>query len=143
DRAGDARYATAAIWMLGWAYEGLGDTDRSRELYEEALRRARAAGDSTTQSLVLYSLSELAVRQGLARDAVPIVEEAYRLDRETGNRWRLALTACRLAWVLASLDRAPSSGRLLSRRKALLQGLGGAARYRAVADEPPRALLRP
>jgi len=142
DRAGDARYATAAIWMLGWAYEGLGDTDRSRELYEEALRRARAAADSTTQSLVLYSLSELAVRQGLARDAVPIVEEAYRLDRETGNRWRLALTACRLAWVLASLGRASSSVRLLSSGKALLEEMGGAASYRAVEDEQLLTLVR-
>jgi predicted ATPase len=142
ERAGDERYTTAAMWMLGWSHDGLGDAERSRGLYEDVRRRARAAGDSTMQSLVLYSLSEIAVRQSRVADAVPILEEAYRLDRETGNRWRLAATTCRLAWVLARLGRASAATRLLSGGKALFEEMGGTASFRDAEDEETLVLVR-
>jgi hypothetical protein len=87
------------------------------------------------QSLTLYSLSGHLVNAGKSAEAVPLVAEAYRLARADGNQWRLALTGCRLARVLVSLDRPAEAARLFASASALLEQMGGRAEHRAEEDD--------
>ena len=134
--------AMQATWQLGWAYLGLGERDRGRELYEEALRRARAAGSTNMQALALSGLSRLAISDDRPADAIPLLEESIRLNREAGDRWRLAIDACRLARALAALGEARAAARLLASGKALLEEIGGAPSWRVGEDDETIALVR-
>jgi predicted ATPase len=151
DRAEEAAKATRsdpsstqaihATWQLGWAHSGLGDRQRGRELYEEALRRARAAGSTNLQALSLSGLSILAIKEGRPAEALPLLAESFGLNVDVGDRWRIAIDACRLARVLAALGEARLAARLLGCGKALLEEIGGAPSWRAGEDDETLELL--
>jgi predicted ATPase len=134
-------HAIHAMWQLGWAYNGLGDRERGRELYEEALRRARAAGSANLQSLVLSGLSSLAISDGRPAEALRLLEESFRLNVDLGDRWRIAIDACRMARALAALGEARSAARLLASGRALFQEIGGAPSWRVGEDDETLELL--
>ena len=134
-------HAIQATWQLGWAHRGLGDLRRGRELYEEALRRARAAGSTNLQSLSLSALAQLAISEGRPADAISLLAESFRLNVDLGDRWRIAIDACRLAGALASLGEARPAARLLASGKALFEEIGGAPSWRANEDDETIALL--
>ena len=133
--------AIHATWQLGWAHNGLGDRQRGRQLYEEALRRARAAGAINLQALALSGLSQLAINEGRPADALPLLAESFRLNVDVGDRWRIAIDACRLARALAALGEARWAARLLGRGRALLEEIGGAPSWRAGEDDQTLELL--
>jgi predicted ATPase len=134
--------AIDATWQLGWAYVGLGERGKGRELYEEALRRATAAGLTNLQALALSGLSQLAISENRPADALRLLEESYRLNMQMGDRWRLAIDTCRLARALAALGEARRAARLLASGKALFEEIGGAPSWRAGEDEETLALLK-
>jgi predicted ATPase len=134
-------HAIHATWQLGWAHRGLGDNERGRELYEDALRRARAAGSTNLQSLTLSALSQLIISEGRPADAVPLLAESFRLNIDLGDRWRIAIDTCRLAGALASLGHARPAARLLASGKALFEEIGGAPSWRVEEDEETLELL--
>ena len=131
-----------ATWQLGWAHRGLGDDERGRELYEDALRRARAAGSTNLQSLTLSGLSQLLIDQGRPAEAVPLLAESFSLNADLGDRWRIAIDTCRLAGALASLGEGRPAARLLASGKALFEEIGGAPSWRVGEDEETVELLR-
>ena len=134
--------AIQATWQLGWAHGGLGEREQGRELYEEALRRARAAGSTHLQSLVLSGLSRLLITDGRPADALPLLLESFRLNVATGDRWRLAIDATRIARTLAALGEARRAARLLASGRALFEEIGGAPSWRVGEDQETLALLR-
>jgi predicted ATPase/class 3 adenylate cyclase len=134
--------AIQATWQLGWAHGGLGEREQGRELYEEALRRARAAGSTHLQSLVLSGLSRLLITDGRPADALPLLLESFRLNVDTGDRWRLAIDATRIARALAALGEARRAARLLASGRALFEEIGGAPSWRVGEDQETLALLR-
>jgi tetratricopeptide (TPR) repeat protein len=70
----DSSHGLHATWLLAWAHNGLGDRVRSRELYEDALARARAAGATNVQALALGSLASLAILERRPRDAISVLK---------------------------------------------------------------------
>jgi predicted ATPase len=135
EEVGDERWAAAATWILGWAHSGLGNLERSIACYETALERARAADLPTLRSLALYSLSGKLLNAGQARAALTLASEAYEVDRSQGDRWRLSLTACRLASILAALDQPASAALAYSAGTASLEEMGGVPLHRAEEDK--------
>ncbi|HEY6834914.1 MAG TPA: adenylate/guanylate cyclase domain-containing protein [Gaiellaceae bacterium] len=138
----ESLHASQALWQLGWAEAGLGERDRARGLYEEALQLARATGSVNTQSLALSGLSRLAINDGRPAEALPLVQESFRLDWESRDHWRLAIDATRLARTLAALGKARPAARLLAGGKALFEEIGAAPSWRAGEDDETLALLR-
>jgi tetratricopeptide (TPR) repeat protein len=134
-------HAIAAIWQLGWAHIGLGERERGRELYEETLRRARAAGSANLQSLALSGLSQCALREDRPAEAFSLLHESFRLNVDLGDRWRIAIDACRLARALAGLGEGRSAARLLASGRALFEEIGGAPSWRVGEDEDTLELL--
>jgi predicted ATPase len=123
--AGDEELVLYATWLLAWASKGLGDNERSRRLYEEVSESARLAGSKNVLSLSLEALSDVALEQGRPEEAIAILTDAYELNRELDDRWRLALVSSRLARAFAELGDVKTATRLLSSGQALLQDMGG------------------
>src|SRR5206468_2820833 len=116
--------ALQATRVLAWCHLELEDVQRARALYEELLEGARAAGDQQMQARALNSLSSVAVREGRPLDVFPMIEEAYRLDREFGDPSEIGIDLIYLARALAMVERAGDAARLLSRSEAIREEIG-------------------
>jgi predicted ATPase/class 3 adenylate cyclase len=122
---GDEHFTLMASRALAWAYEELGDFERSKALHEENLRRARALGNERMEARSLGSLGAIAGdREGRVQDALSMLKEAYRIDRDHGDRLEIALDLCRFAAALAVAGRAGTATRLLSRSEGLREEIG-------------------
>jgi tetratricopeptide (TPR) repeat protein len=99
--AGDEDNALFATRLLGWMYEELGDRERSRAVHEQNLGRARALGNKTIEGQTLGALASLAVDEGRARDAVSMLKEVLRIDRDRGVHLQTTLDLSRFARALA------------------------------------------
>ncbi len=141
---GDDHLTMYATWLLGWAYDGLGDTDRGPALIEEVLEQARALGNRELQALILSGgRATRAIDEGRVREAVSMLEEAYHLNREIGDPFRLAHIASGLARALAALGAAPAATRLVSSERALFEKIGGnPPTHLARGDKVTLALVR-
>jgi tetratricopeptide (TPR) repeat protein len=119
--AGDPFYVLVASRMLAWAYDELGEPDRAHELMAEVLGEARAAGYTHVQVHALESLAIDAALEGRIEEATPLLEEAYTLNRELGDRFREAVIVCRFARVLALAGAATTAAQVLAAGEALFE----------------------
>jgi predicted ATPase/DNA-binding transcriptional LysR family regulator len=105
ERATDASPALrgAALATAGRLASELGDAGRARQLYEESLPLARAAGDRTTEAWILHGLGFVTAREGDRATARELLEQSHRLFLELGQH---APAAGRLTYLayLARLD---------------------------------------
>jgi predicted ATPase len=125
---GDQQYALAATRMLAWACYRLGDRKRGRALHEDNLRRARALGNEHIEASTLSALAMIAVDEGRVHDAISMLREGHRIDRDLEDPIGIARGLCRVARVLASVERAETAVRLLSSSEALHKELGARIR---------------
>jgi len=137
---GDEHHALQATRALAWTYEELGDRERSKALHRENLARSRASGNRLMEARSLGSLGAVLGDEGRLDESLPLLAEAYRLDRELGDPGEIVLDLYRLACALAAAARPEPAARLLSRGDALqdevataLPGWGVAMRERALA----------
>ena len=73
----------------------------------------------------LASLGSIAAdRQGRVRDAIPMLSEAYRIDRDLGDRLEIAEVLCYLARALAVAGKAGTAAQVLARAEALREEVG-------------------
>jgi predicted ATPase len=86
---------------------------KARPLYEENLRRARAAGDASLETASLDALASIAVREGRPGDAVALMEEALLAVRQVGDVLFVTANLCTSAEVLAGLGRPTVAATLL------------------------------
>jgi predicted ATPase/class 3 adenylate cyclase len=121
---GDEHYALLATRALAWMCEELGDRERAQALNEDNLRRARATGNGRMEARSLSSLAAFPLGEGRFQDALSILNEAYRIDRDSGYVADIAMDLCHFAEVLAAEGRAEAAARLLSRGKALREEIG-------------------
>jgi predicted ATPase/class 3 adenylate cyclase len=128
---------------LAWAYAELGDRTRARELYEDALRLARAAHNRLFESVVLGSLSSVAVNEGRPQDSPALLMESLRIQRGLGDRVELAVSLAHAAEALAALGRAETSARLLAAFEVLSQELGGSYPWVSRMNEKTLSEVRP
>jgi predicted ATPase/class 3 adenylate cyclase len=140
--AGDDHEALAAAWLLGWALRGLGETERARILDERTLAEARARGAKNIQAHLVESLALRAVEDGHPADALPLFREAYEINLELDDRWRMALVACRLATALIALGGLERATQVLASGEAQLEDMGADPAWRRDTRERDVGLLR-
>jgi tetratricopeptide (TPR) repeat protein len=138
----DALFATR---LLGWMYEELGDRERSRAVHEQNLGRARALGNKTIEGQTLGALAYLAVDEGRARDAVSMMKEVLRIDRDRGVHLQTTLDLSRFARALAFAGGAAAEAtQLLSCAAARREdiGAGSPPPYVATLNDEAIAAIR-
>jgi predicted ATPase len=123
--AGDSFQALMTTRMLAWAYDELGESHRARGLMQDVLQQARAAQDKHVEVHALESLAIDAALEGRIEDATSLLGEAWKLNRDLGDRFRAAILVCRFARVLALASRAEVAGRVLAAGEKLYEEMGG------------------
>jgi tetratricopeptide (TPR) repeat protein len=142
--AGDEDNALFATRSLGWMYEELGDSERARAVHEDNLGRARALANKGIEGQTLGALAYAALEQGRARDAVSMLKDVLRIDRDRGNSLQTALDLSRFARALALAGGADAeAARLLSSAEALRDEIGaGVPPWLAEVNEEALTAIR-
>jgi len=129
--------------MLAWMCYRLGDREHGRALHEDNLRRARALGNEHIETSTLGALAMIAVDQGRVDDALSMLKESHRINRDLGDPIGIARDLSRVARVLAAVGRAETAARLLSGSMALCEELGASLRpWLAEMNEETLATIR-
>jgi predicted ATPase/class 3 adenylate cyclase len=128
--AGDDHEALSAAWLLGWALRDLGETERARSLDERTLAEARIRGAKDIQAHLVESLALRMVEAGRPADALPLFREAYEINVELDDRWRMALVACRLATALIALGEPERATQVLASGEGQLEDMGADPAWR-------------
>jgi predicted ATPase len=119
------RHATMwATRTLAFTHDGLGETDQARRLHEENLARARALGNEEIEATTLGALAMIFVGQEQAATALAMLQQSTTIFRRLNDRWRLAVSVCRLADAFARTGRAAIAAQLISSFEVLRQELG-------------------
>jgi len=100
-----------------------GDTERAKELWEEALVLFRALGDVGEIGRCVGSLGNVAIAENDLDRAVELYEEAAALAREVGNELRLATILGNLGLIAGLRDDAETSARYATEAVALQRAL--------------------
>jgi tetratricopeptide (TPR) repeat protein len=138
--AGDEKMSLYSSRLLGWMYEELGDYDGARRLHEANLERARALGDKQMEGQTLTALAYLAGMDGRFEDAIPMLEEALRIDRDMGALLQTSFDLCRFARALANVGGAERAAVVLGAAEAIREQIGAAwAPWLAATVEETRA----
>jgi predicted ATPase/class 3 adenylate cyclase len=124
EEIGDRYYTLLSVRMLSWAYDELGELDRAHALKENVLEQARAAGYKHVQIHALETLAHDAGEKGNIAEATRLLEEAYELNRELGDRFREAVIVCRFARLLAFAGRAETAACVLAAGEMLYEEMG-------------------
>jgi tetratricopeptide (TPR) repeat protein len=141
--ADDEDNALFATRLLAWAYKELGDGERASAMYEGNLDRARALGNRQIEGQTLTDLAARALEQGRARDAVSMMKDVLRIDRERGSALQTVFDLSRFARALALAGGAGAdAARLLSSAEALRVEIGAGVRpfFAAVNEEALTAI---
>ena len=125
-------------------HEELGDQERAWELYEHNLSWARALGNKPLESQTLGAVAGMAIDQGRAGDAVSLLREVLRIDRDVGFRFQTAIDLTRFARALAFAGESDAEAtRLLSCAQAVRDEMGaGGMPYLVRAHDEARAIIR-
>jgi len=102
----------------------LGDLEQAKAFYEDLLRGARSADDTQMEARALATLSQFASDDDRNQDALDLLNDAYRLDREFGDPFEIANDLVYFARTLAFADRAGTAVRLVSLYEAMCEELG-------------------
>jgi tetratricopeptide (TPR) repeat protein len=122
--AGDEDYALWSTRSVGWTYHDTGDLERARAIHEANLERARAVGNRVLEATTLGVLGTILVEDGRAEDALPLLEQGYRLHRDLGEALEVSVDVWRFAEALASLGVWESTVELASLSTALREEHG-------------------
>jgi predicted ATPase/class 3 adenylate cyclase len=141
---GDEVNALFASRLLAWMYEELGDKERAWALYENNLSWARALGSKGMEAQTLGAVAAMALDQGRADDALSLMKDVLRIDRDIGVRFQTSIDLTRFARVLAVAGGADAeAAALLSCAEALREEMGaGGMPYLVRAHEEAVAALR-
>jgi predicted ATPase len=142
--AGDEDNALFATRLLAWMHEELGDHERARALNEDNLGRARALPNKLIEGQTLGALASLALEQGRTRDAVSMMKDVLRIDRDRGVHLQTALDLSRFARALALAGGAGAdAARLLASAETARDEIGaGAPPWLAKLNEEALTTIR-
>ena len=143
---GDEHRALQAMGSLAWCNLQLYGAERARPYYEELLEGARAAGDAALEARALGTLAILTSDEGRHRDALLMLADAYRIDREVGDPAELKDDLVDFARVLVAAGQAEPAVQLIARAEAERERLGlvfaaWAVQRRDFVEGQARALL--
>jgi predicted ATPase/class 3 adenylate cyclase len=122
---GDEHLTMVATFNLAWMCEELGDKRRAADLHEQNLRQAREAGNPRIEALSLTALADRKTLPGEFKEALSMLQDAYLIVREVGDRVEAADILSRFAALLASTGKAATAARLLSCNQAEREQFGG------------------
>jgi predicted ATPase/class 3 adenylate cyclase len=142
DRLQDEHYILLANNGLAWACEKLGDLERARLLNEDNRRRARATGNRRLEAMSLKGLSRIARGEGRVEDALRMLDEAYRIHSDLGERIDVADILSHFALVLTTAGSHASAAQLLSKSVALDEELGASRWWLSERNDELLASLR-
>jgi predicted ATPase/class 3 adenylate cyclase len=142
--AGDEDNALFASRLLAWMHEELGDRERAWTLYEHNLGWARALGNKPLESQTLGAVASMALDQGRAGDAVSLLKDVLRIDRDLGARLQSSLDLTRFARALAFAGGEDTEvAKLLSCAEAAREEMGaGGMPYLVRNHEEALAIIR-
>jgi predicted ATPase len=142
--AGDEDNALFASRLLAWMHEELGDRERAWTLYEHNLGWARALGNKPLESQTLGAVASMALDQGRAGDAVSLLKDVLRIDRDLGARLQTSLDLTRFARALAFAGGEDTeAAKLLSCAEAAREEMGaGGMPYLVRNHEEALAIIR-
>jgi predicted ATPase len=121
---GDEHRALQALDAVALGYLEVGEVVRAKALYEELLQGARGEHDDQMEARALSTLSRFATDEGRPQDALALLRDAYRLDRQIGDPWEIAIDLFRFARALAFAGREEAAAQLLSRGQTMREELG-------------------
>jgi non-specific serine/threonine protein kinase len=101
-----------------------GDREKARNLYEEGLASARAAGDLHQLALASRGLGATAYLQGDFRAAREYVEEALLISRELNDRFAIAASVNRLGDLALMEENYATAQMLFDESIAIFRKLG-------------------
>ena len=101
-----------------------GDTQRARELWEEALSLFRGVGNVDEIGKCVGSLGNVALSEGDIDRAAELYEEAAVLAGQSGNKLRLAVILSNLGTIAAMRDDNATSARYAAESAELQRRLG-------------------
>jgi len=139
---GDEHYTLVATFNLAWMCGELGDPERDRALHQENLVRARALGNERMEALSLSVLACYVRDDGRVEEALSMLNEAYRIVRNLGDRVESADILSRFAEILGSARRPTTAARLLSCSETLREEFGAGRSWVASRNEGTLALIR-
>ena len=116
---GDEHYTLLSTRLLAWMSYDLGDRERARALHEEVVRQARATGNERMQATSLGALGEYALYENRVEEALPMLKEAYGINRDVGDPYEIVVTLFRLARAVALEGRGANAACLFSSSEAL------------------------
>lgn len=123
-RLGDSHYELMARRGFAWMCAELGDHARSREVTEENLALARAVGHRRIEARSLAALAMIALDDGRIDDAVAMLTDSYRIDRDLGNLIFVSVGFTRFAKIHARRGDHAVAVQLLARGEALREEIG-------------------
>lgn len=133
--AGDEDTALFASRLLAWMHEELGDRDRAWALREHNLTWARALGNKSLESQTLGAVARMALEQGRTRDAIAMLKDVLRIDRELGMELQTSIDLTRFARAIALAGGGDvDATKLLSCAEALREEMGAGGMPYLVRD---------
>ena len=139
---GPPGYLRWAIRTLAFAYDRLGDIERSRLLHEENLARAREANDRGLEATMLGTLAQFAFDDGRSAEATSLVRESLMVSRGIGNPALKAQDLSRAAQILAASGRAVPAAQVLGHAEREIDDIGGRAPWVERMNEATLADIR-
>ena len=142
--AGDESNALFASRCLAWMHEELGEKERAWALYEHNLSWARALGNKNLEAQALGAMAGMALDQGRAGDAVSLLKDVLRIDRDTGEPFQTSIDLTRFARGAAFAGgRDADAARLLSCAEAVRREMGAGGMPNVVRNhEEALAIIR-
>jgi tetratricopeptide (TPR) repeat protein len=139
---GEEHYVLWATRTLAWAYAEFGNLARGRALYEDALRRARTIDNKPAEAALLGSLAWLAVNEGRAPDALPLLKESLSIKRDLGDRVEIATGLSSAARAMTRVGRVTPATQLIACFEALREEIGGSEAWVTRMNEETLPAIR-
>jgi CHAT domain-containing protein/Leucine-rich repeat (LRR) protein len=127
DRGGEA----TTLNNIGLAYNDLGEQEKAREYFNQALTLFRAIGDRTREATTLTNIGLIYNNLGNQQQALDYYNQALNLRRKVGDRRGEALTLNNIGVSYSELG---------EKQKALEYFNQSLPMFRAVGDRPGEAL---
>jgi predicted ATPase/class 3 adenylate cyclase len=124
EELGDDRYTVLALSNVSWVAGALGDPVRDRQINEEILRRARAAGYERMIAGALAALASFARQDGRLDEARAMCAEAISIEHRRGDVHELATDLGRMAAIVVRAGEPETAAELLGYSDAVFDGLG-------------------
>ncbi|HEY0735302.1 MAG TPA: tetratricopeptide repeat protein [Herpetosiphonaceae bacterium] len=119
-----------------------GDSEISREYFEEALAIYQALGDKWGSASVLGNLAHLAQKSDDHPRAVALLEAGLALFRELNDRWGVALSDHMLGMILRKMQAFAQARQLFEEALAIYRALGDTGRVAGILQDLGDLLLQ-